>query len=72
MIQQDKVLIIEKRERLEKVRIALKKDFIGLDSVIDEMVDLIEPWYLFPELQFRPLVINLWGMTGVGKTDLVK
>ena len=25
-----------------------------------------------PEVLSRPLVVNLWGMTGVGKTDLVR
>jgi cell division protease FtsH len=29
-------------------------------------------WYLTPELQFRPLIVSLWGITGVGKTDLVR
>ena len=72
MIQGDKTLIVERKEVLEKAKETLKKEFIGLDSVINEIVDLIEPWYLFSELQFRPLVINLWGMTGVGKTDLIK
>jgi len=50
----------------------LKKEFIGLDSIIDEVLNLIEPWYLFPESQIRPTIINLFGMTGSGKTSLVK
>jgi cell division protease FtsH len=30
------------------------------------------PWFLFPYAQLRPTVINLWGLTGSGKTALVK
>jgi len=30
------------------------------------------PWYLFPEAQLRPTIINLWGLTGSGKTALVQ
>ena len=35
-------------------------------------MDLIRPWWLFPQAQLRPMVVNLWGMTGCGKTALVK
>ena len=63
--------IKSKISKLNEIREQLKTEFIGLDSVIDEVTDLIEPWYLFPESQIRPTIINLWGMTGVGKTSLV-
>lgn len=62
---------IEKIETLKKIKIQLKSEFIGLDEIIDEIIDLIEPWYLFPKIQLKPTVINLWGMTGVGKTSLI-
>lgn len=29
-------------------------------------------WALIPEALTRPVIINLWAMTGVGKTDLVR
>jgi cell division protease FtsH len=61
-----------KREVLEEVKIALKEKFIGIDDVIDKIIDSISLWYLTPELQFRPLIVSLWGITGVGKTDLVR
>ena len=25
-----------------------------------------------PEILMRPMIINLWGITGVGKTDLIR
>jgi cell division protease FtsH len=64
--------IKSKREVLEEVKIALKEKFIGIDEVIDKIIDSISLWYLTPELQFRPLIVSLWGITGVGKTDLVR
>ena len=63
--------IYEKFEILEKCKIQLKKEFIGIDLIIDEVTESLSSWYLFPELQERPVIINLWGLTGVGKTDLV-
>lgn len=65
--------IIEKREaRLEEARIALKAQFIGIDEIIDKFINSIKIWYIIPEIQSRPLIINLWGITGVGKTELVR
>ncbi|MFA5049302.1 MAG: AAA family ATPase [Patescibacteria group bacterium] len=64
--------IKSKREKLENVKVALKEKFIGIDEVIDKIIDSISLWYLTPELQFRPLIVSLWGITGVGKTDLVR
>ncbi|MFN8029777.1 MAG: hypothetical protein U0Q10_14425 [Dermatophilaceae bacterium] len=29
-------------------------------------------WFVAPELLSRPVIVNLWDMTGVGKTDLVR
>ncbi len=68
----DLKLIAKKKKSLEKVKAELKKEFIGIDYVIDELVDYIQIWYLMPEVLTRPIIVNLWGMTGVGKTDLVR
>jgi cell division protease FtsH len=64
--------ILEKKEILNEAKINLKKEFVGIDDVIDELMDDIQSWYLFPEGQIRPTIINLWGLTGVGKTSLVQ
>ncbi len=50
----------------------LHAHFVGIDEVIDELCDAIAVWYLMPQVLDRPVVVNLWGMTGVGKTDLVR
>ncbi|MCB0537562.1 MAG: hypothetical protein KDE33_08540 [Bacteroidetes bacterium] len=63
--------IMQKQEILNKANAALKQEFIGIDNVIDEVVDAISSWYLFPDLQEKPVIINLWGLTGVGKSSLV-
>lgn len=61
-----------KKQRLENVKIELKNEFIGIDYIIDELVNYIQIWYLMPEILTRPIIVNLWGMTGVGKTDLIR
>jgi len=61
-----------RKQKLEEVKSILKNKFIGIDEVIDKIIDNISLWYLTPEIQFKPLIISLWGITGVGKTDLVR
>ena len=63
--------IMRKQEILDKAKVTLKREFVGIDHVIDEVVDALSSWYLFPDLQEKPIVINLWGLTGVGKSSLV-
>lgn len=63
--------LTEKNNRIEQARIALKKEFVGIDDQIDIVIDNVRSWYLFPELQERPVIINLFGMTGCGKTSLI-
>ena len=61
----------QKQEVLDHARLTLKTEFVGIDHVIDKIFTWIGPWYLFPNMQESPLVINLWGLTGVGKSSLV-
>jgi len=64
--------IASKMESLSLLKSELKKEFFGINRVIDNIVDSIEPWYLFPDSIFKPWVVNLWGMTGCGKTAVIK
>lgn len=64
--------LIEKQELLQQAAQTLKQEFVGLDGVIDEVTESVSSWYLFPHMQDRPVVINLWGLTGVGKSSLVE
>lgn len=63
--------IIAKQETLEQIKPILKNEFKGIDGVIDNLIDSIRPFVVFPKSLKRPLIINLWGMTGSGKTSLV-
>ncbi len=64
---------IEARKKiLETTRVELKTHFVGIDETIDDLLNYIQIWYLMPEILTRPIIVNLWGMTGVGKTDLVR
>lgn len=64
--------INDRRAELEKISRNLKNKFVGIDAIIDSVIENINIWYVIPELITRPVIINLWGMTGVGKTDLVR
>ncbi|PXV66935.1 ClpA/ClpB-like protein [Dysgonomonas alginatilytica] len=62
----------KKKEVLNNAVIQLKKEFIGIDGIIDQIANTITSWFFFPEIQDRPIIINLWGLTGIGKTSLIK
>jgi hypothetical protein len=61
-----------RKQTLELARADLKAHFVGIDDIIDDLLNYIQIWYLMPEILSRPIIVNLWGMTGVGKTDLVR
>jgi cell division protease FtsH len=63
--------ITRKNAELEDIKPILKEEFRGIDNVIDEIIEAIRPFYIFPTSLKRPLVVNLWGLTGVGKTSVV-
>lgn len=63
--------IKHKKELLNNAEKVLKEEFVGINDIIDGALLNIRPWYLYPELQDRPLVITLVGLTASGKTSLV-
>ncbi|HZY81887.1 MAG TPA: hypothetical protein VFE50_20325 [Cyclobacteriaceae bacterium] len=64
--------VLAKKALMAEIALQLKKQFIGLSELIDGVMSLVTAWYIFPQAQLRPLAINLWGLTGSGKTALVK
>lgn len=58
--------------QLYQIRQTLQSEFIGLEEIIDQFIDAVTPWCMLQDSQARPLVVNLWGLTGVGKTSLVR
>ncbi len=66
-----KEVFLKNQKDVENARCILKTEFIGIDNIIDEVIDNVSSWYSLSDIQEKPLVINLWGLTGVGKTSLV-
>lgn len=64
--------IAQKEKLLSSIISQLKTEFIGIDEQIDNIMDTMRSWYLFSDMQERPIILNLWGMSGCGKTSLVK
>lgn len=59
-------------KRLSYASEVLKSEFVGLDDTIDRLLSLVSAWYVTPEVITRPVVISLWGMTGTGKSSVVR
>lgn len=62
----------QKKIKLKEVEYQLKQEFIGIDSIIDEIIQGISIWYLSPEIIDKPLIINVWGITGTGKSSVIE
>lgn len=62
----------KKKSIIDNAIATLKKEFVGIDEQIDEIMNIVRVWYVYPELQNRPCVVNLYGMSGCGKTSLVR
>ena len=62
----------ERIKKLQEAKETLKKEFVGLDEIIDKICESITPWYITPEVIIRPTIVSLWGMTGTGKTSVVR
>ena len=61
-----------KSRRLQEVAATLKTELFGIDAIIDRVIDSVRAWYVLPELVSRPVIVCLWGLTGTGKTQLVR
>ena len=64
--------LAERQQRLEAARQQLKTELLGIDDVIDRLVDAVRAWYVLPQLCNRPVIVCLWGLTGTGKTQLIR
>jgi hypothetical protein len=64
--------INQKLKKLESVKKKLKKEFIGIDNQIEQLIESIKVWYIFPQTLNKPLIINLWGITGTFKTSVIR
>ena len=40
--------------------------------MIDDVMTAISGWYHYPNYQSSPCIVNLWGLTGTGKSALVR
>lgn len=63
---------MSKYDELMAAAESIKKELLDCDKQIDQFAQLIAPWYCAPEIITKPLVINLVGMTGIGKTQMFR
>lgn len=64
--------IAARSEQLQRVSAELKAQLFGIDAIIDRVIDAVRAWYVLPEVVQRPVIVCLWGLTGTGKTQLVR
>ncbi len=64
--------LAQKDQQLQNVAAQLKTELFGIDAIIDRAIDAVRAWYVLPELVTRPVIVCLWGLTGTGKTQLVR
>lgn len=62
----------ERSQRISGLHERLGTTHFGIDTEIQQVLDAFVPWYQFAETQDRPRTIGLWGMTGTGKSSLVR
>lgn len=71
-VKDDTLTITQKKKVLNSVRKKLKKQYRGIDEQIDTLIDSITGWYLGTTIDDRPTVVNIWSITGLGKTSLIR
>ena len=52
-----KIDFSNKVQLLEEARLQLKKEFIGIDKAIDEVVNNVRAWYTMLNFQDRPVIL---------------
>ena len=57
---------------IQKYASNIGKKLFGIDRQIESVLEQIVVYMQMPSFNSKPLVINLWGATGTGKTELVK
>jgi hypothetical protein len=70
--QELRVQLAQKNLQLQQIAAQLKTELFGIDPIIDRVIDSVRAWYVLPELVSRPVIVCLWGLTGTGKTQLVR
>lgn len=64
--------LAQRNRHLQEITAQLKTELFGIDPIIDRVIDSVRAWYVLPELVSRPVIVCLWGLTGTGKTQLVR
>jgi cell division protease FtsH len=64
--------LAQRNRQLQQIAAQLKTELFGIDAIIDRVIDSVRAWYVLPELVSRPVIVCLWGLTGTGKTQLVR
>jgi hypothetical protein len=64
--------LAQRNQQLQEVAAQLKTELFGIDAIIDRVIDSMRAWYVLPGLVARPVIVCLWGLTGTGKTQLVR
>lgn len=64
--------LAERTVRLQAAAATLKQELFGIDAVIDRVIESVRAWYVLPQIVTRPVIVCLWGLTGTGKTQLVR
>jgi Peptidase family M41/ATPase family associated with various cellular activities (AAA) len=64
--------LAQRSRQLQEIAAQLKNELFGIDPIIERVIDSVRAWYVMPELVSRPVIVCLWGLTGTGKTQLVR
>ena len=64
--------LAERSAHLQAAAATLKQELFGIDAVIDRVIESVRAWYVLPQIVTRPVIVCLWGLTGTGKTQLVR